>query len=181
MGISIDIDPAQAATFALTILTLVVATLLAAYFLLDLWAAKEYEEIRNYPPSNCDIDAFAISSPPNKLKCVFMHKTQIGNRTAREEPIQLECTESAHVDGLYVSRKVDENATDNPIPLKDVLAKSTKKNPPVVVATIRMGFGHHRLAYSACSWALENGHTTIFHDLLNIKSEESALITSLDS
>jgi hypothetical protein len=44
-----------------------------------------------------------------------------------------------------------------------------------------MGFGHHRLAYSACSWALSQKYTTIFHDLINIESEEASLIHSVDA
>jgi len=43
-----------------------------------------------------------------------------------------------------------------------------------------MGFGHHRIAYSAASWAISAGHPTIFHDLLNIESPEAALIKDTD-
>ena len=61
------------------------------------------------------------------------------------------------------------------------LLQSALGKPTVVVGTIRMGFGHHRIAYSACSWALSMGYTTIFHDMLNIESEESELIQELDA
>ncbi|CAN0417969.1 unnamed protein product [Discosporangium mesarthrocarpum] len=43
-----------------------------------------------------------------------------------------------------------------------------------------MGFGHHRIAYSACSWALGAGMGTYFHDLLNIKSREAGIIKKAD-
>ena len=43
-----------------------------------------------------------------------------------------------------------------------------------------MGFGHHRIAYSAASWSMKEGYTTIFHDFLNIESDESDLIKTLD-
>ncbi len=58
-----------------------------------------------------------------------------------------------------------------------------------------MGFGHHRIAYAACSWAMHvdsdappsstysitsKDRTTYFHDLLNIDSPEADLIKSTD-
>ena len=51
---------------------------------------------------------------------------------------------------------------------------TTTTNPslPIVVCTIRMGFGHHRLAYSVSSWAMSTGRPTIFHDLLSIDSRK---------
>lgn len=182
-------DPKYAATVVGSILTAILASFMALYYLMDVWASNYYNECKQYPASECDIDEF-VKETPNKLKCAFMHKVQVGSRQARETPIPLECTASPHVDGLYVSRRcqqvVEENATtttdeDDPLPLDKVLKKAKRGKPPVVVATIRMGFGHHRLAYSACSWALENGHVTIFHDLLNIKSDESEMITSIDA
>ena len=49
-----------------------------------------------------------------------------------------------------------------------------------MVGTIRMGFGHHRIAYAASSWALASGKATYFHDLLNIESKEAQLIKDMD-
>ena len=43
-----------------------------------------------------------------------------------------------------------------------------------------MGFGHHRIAYAASSWALGSGKATYFHDLLNIDSKEANLIKDMD-
>jgi hypothetical protein len=174
-------DPKYAATVVGSIVTTILATFMALYYLLDVWASNYYYECKQNPPSNCDIDKF-VPTKANKMKCAMMHKVQIGNRQARETPIALECTPSPFVDGLLVSRGVVDNATDHPMALTDVLDNAKRSNKPtVVVATIRMGFGHHRLAYSACSWALESGHTTIFHDLLNIKSDESEMITTIDA
>lgn len=48
------------------------------------------------------------------------------------------------------------------------------------VGTIRMGFGHHRIAYAASSWGIDAGMGTYFHDLLNIKSRESSIIKKAD-
>ncbi|EKX53218.1 hypothetical protein GUITHDRAFT_100928 [Guillardia theta CCMP2712] len=51
---------------------------------------------------------------------------------------------------------------------------------PLVVGTIRMGFGHHRIAYSAASWGLASGSFTFFHDLLAVESKEATLIKEAD-
>lgn len=185
----------------LTLVSVVIAVLavllVAAYKLLQNWAETAYDFYKNDPPSHCDIDSFVSTSeynnnPPNKLKVSFMHKVQcrgLKGRVARTTPVALECTMSPHVEGLYVSRQITEGSTatsSTAIPIEQVLATKqpgppeNKDKPPVIVATIRMGFGHHRIAYSACSWAMSRGHTTIFHDFLNIESDEADLIRTLD-
>jgi len=90
------------------------------------------------------------------------------------------------VEGLYVAAAA--GSTEQATPMDQLLPKRTSRGeidkrskPTLVVATIRMGFGHHRLAYSACSWALSQGYTTIFHDLISIESEEASLIHSVDA
>ena len=176
---------------ALFVLAAVLVGSLIFYVALSFWAEGAYDYILEHPKTHCDIDAFVQSPPSNKVKIALAHKLRIGSRQARDTPIALECTQSPHVKGLYVSRNVTADATDKPTPLADLLPRQTQEGiidptaffakKTVVVATIRMGFGHHRLAYSACSWALEQGYTTIFHDLLNIKSDESELINSVDA
>ena len=48
-----------------------------------------------------------------------------------------------------------------------------------LAGTIRMGFGHHRIAYAAASWGVawskKSGGATYFHDLLNIESAQARL------
>eukprot|EP00339_Tiarina_fusa_P001569 CAMPEP_0117004372 /NCGR_PEP_ID=MMETSP0472-20121206/5369_1 /TAXON_ID=693140 ORGANISM="Tiarina fusus, Strain LIS" /NCGR_SAMPLE_ID=MMETSP0472 /ASSEMBLY_ACC=CAM_ASM_000603 /LENGTH=539 /DNA_ID=CAMNT_0004705309 /DNA_START=247 /DNA_END=1866 /DNA_ORIENTATION=- len=168
------------------------------------WAETAYDEMLQDPKTECDIDSFVNKNgtnnknPCNKIKVAMAHKLRVKGRKARLTPIPLVCTKSPHVAGLYVSRnaatkaKATAEGEETVVPLNDLLPRltedgkldktdiSTTKKPTVVVATIRMGFGHHRLAYSACSWALGEGYTTIFHDLLNIESEESNLINSID-
>ena len=56
----------------------------------------------------------------------------------------------------------------------------SSKGKTLIVGTIRMGFGHHRIAYAASSWGLEAGMTTHFHDLLNVKSREASIIKKAD-
>ncbi|MFH1723275.1 MAG: hypothetical protein ABII00_01515 [Elusimicrobiota bacterium] len=52
---------------------------------------------------------------------------------------------------------------------------------PVIVGTVRMGFGHHRIAYSAHSWAIEKGMRPYLHDLIGIESQESDVIRRMDA
>ena len=158
------------------------------------WGSSAYKAILESPKTECDIDAFVgHKNPVSSFKVAAAHRLRMGWRQARTVPIPLECTPSPHVKGLYVSRnatkeggqKSDDAAA---IPLQNLLPRltaegtidKTDSKKTIVVATIRMGFGHHRLAYSACSWAIAKGYTTIFHDLLNISSEESKLIHSVD-
>lgn len=152
------------------VLVLVGLIALVVFFAMALkgWAISAYEYILQNPETNCDIDAFVgPENPASKIKVALAHKIQIGSRKAQSEAIALELHDSPHVPGLKVSRKASGDSAS--IPLEEYL----KSNKPVVIATIRMGFGHHRVAYSAASWALKNGHATIFHDLLNIKSGTS--------
>eukprot|EP00934_Nitzschia_sp_Nitz4_P007839 Nitzschia sp. Nitz4//scaffold247_size31676//27739//29465//NITZ4_007933-RA/size31676-augustus-gene-0.31-mRNA-1//-1//CDS//3329543964//7829//frame0 len=173
---------------------IVIAAIIGAYFAISLvlkaWGASRYDFLKKNTQTNCDIDTFVgEQNPPAKFKVALVNKLRIGNRQARFDPVPLECTPSPHVQGLYVSRAQKKDATDAPTPLGDLLPRvqadgtidpnDSKKT--IIVATIRMGFGHHRLAYSACSWALEQGYTTIFHDLINIECDESKLIGSADS
>ncbi len=51
----------------------------------------------------------------------------------------------------------------------------------LLVGTVRMGFGHHRIAYSVYTWALALGRTPYLHDLLDIDSPEADTISGIDA
>mmetsp|Transcript_34449 Transcript_34449/g.90938 ORF Transcript_34449/g.90938 Transcript_34449/m.90938 type:complete len:542 (+) Transcript_34449:94-1719(+) len=51
---------------------------------------------------------------------------------------------------------------------------------PVIVGTVRMGFGHHRIAYSAVTWALEMGAQPYLVDILAIDSPEAVRVAEMD-
>ena len=55
------------------------------------------------------------------------------------------------------------------------------KPADVIVGTVRMGFGHHRIAHSATTWAVAKGVTPYLHDILAIPSPESETIRRLDA
>lgn len=163
---------------------IIVACIVLGYVVLSVliqsWAKAAYNRIKENPRTLCDIDAFVgPKNPPKYTKVALIHKIQLGSREASSEKILLEVNSSTHVPGLLVSHKAGASSDDSETtPIDQILAESDSK--PIVIATIRMGFGHHRLAYSAASWALETGRTTIFHDLLNIKSPEADLIKTTD-
>lgn len=152
-------------------LIIIGGVLLGLFILQQLFKAytkSYYKWILTHPSTQCDIDAFVepTASPIDTVKVWFIHKIQLGNRVASNKAIPLEIYESDHVPGLFVSRKLATKTSGTSY--SDFVAAQSQK--PIVVATIRMGFGHHRLAYSAASWALQTGRPTIFHDLLSIES-----------
>jgi hypothetical protein len=167
---------------ALIVLAAIAAAFALIAFLLSVWAKSAYHRLLESPKTLCDIDTFVgENNPVSPLKVVLGHQLSIGSRQASTETIALECFDSPHVPGLLVTRKGGTSDKDakNVKPLTKVFEES--KKTPIVVATIRMGFGHHRLAYSACSWALKTGRPTIFHDLIAISSEEADLIKNTDT
>ncbi|MEM7184397.1 MAG: hypothetical protein AAF518_26100 [Spirochaetota bacterium] len=70
------------------------------------------------------------------------------------------------------------------VPGLKVLQNGTADTPlasdGVVVGTVRMGYGHHRMAYSLYSWSLAAGKETYLHDILAIESSESTAIREID-
>ena len=169
---------------------LIIGCAVVLYYVLGLvvgtLATRAYHKLKNSPKTECDIDVFVgPKNPVNAFKCVMIHKAQLGNRKASSEPIELEVVDSPDVPGLRLTRKAGSppgpsspKSYQNTMLLKTLLAESEEL--PIVVATIRMGFGHHRLAYSAASWAMQTGRTAIFHDLLSIHSPEADLLKSTD-
>jgi len=157
--------------------------------LVGVWGRATYRALMNETGEcrkNCDIDAFVgvEKNPVGSAYVSFVHKARLGNRKASTVPIPLELKDSPDMPGLKVSQKraaTDDLTGKKNTSLEDFLKETTKdKKPTVVVATIRMGFGHHRLAYSTVSWARSLGYHTVFHDLLNIDSPEAKLLVSTD-
>lgn len=79
-------------------------------------------------------------------------------------PVALRPRPSAHLEGLQILEQGEGG------PIEDGL----------IVGSVRMGYGHHRMAYSACSWAIANNVTPYLHDLLGMESPEADLIRETD-
>jgi hypothetical protein len=79
-------------------------------------------------------------------------------------PINLKAKKSTIVNGLSILTEGD----GDPI------------TEGMIVGTIRMGYGHHRMAYSLYTWALQMGQKPYLHDLLAFDCKESHAIKDVD-
>ena len=63
------------------------------------------------------------------------------------------------------------------------LAVPAQGDRVAVVATLRMGYGHHRLALAAASWlqALGDFDSVYLHDLLSVESPEAAILARTET
>jgi len=161
------------------IAAVVLAAFLGVYVLwriLLIWASGAYKKL--VADNAISVDEFVLSEPSaeSALKVVVLHKFNCGSHVASKEGLPLKAEESDKVPGLKVTKRAASSTE----------ATTTKKSkPPLVVGTIRMGFGHHRIAYAATSWGLgpdpsKDERDTYFHDLLNIESEEATMIHDTD-
>jgi len=134
-------------------------------------------------------DDFMNLRPSNweALQFLLLNRVAIGgHKKDTSKSYELALDDSEHVKGLKLSRlsKPEDAGSDNVLSSSPSSSSSTPS--PIVIGTIRMGFGHHRIAYAASSWGMEasdmekKNRTTVFHDLLNVKSEEADLIRDMD-
>lgn len=128
--------------------------------------------------NSISIDDFVGGPPkaPSAFKSWLLNRLNVGSRVAKKEDnYPLKTEDSDKVPGLKVTSRNESGATND---------SGSSSKPPVVVGTIRMGFGHHRIAYAATSWGLGgdsgNDRETWFHDFLNIDSEEAQMIKDTD-
>eukprot|EP00584_Thalassiosira_punctigera_P025531 CAMPEP_0172551206 /NCGR_PEP_ID=MMETSP1067-20121228/36684_1 /TAXON_ID=265564 ORGANISM="Thalassiosira punctigera, Strain Tpunct2005C2" /NCGR_SAMPLE_ID=MMETSP1067 /ASSEMBLY_ACC=CAM_ASM_000444 /LENGTH=518 /DNA_ID=CAMNT_0013338961 /DNA_START=30 /DNA_END=1586 /DNA_ORIENTATION=- len=125
--------------------------------------------------NSVSVDDFVGGPPDAKgaFKSWLLNYFNVGKRAASKEGYPLKTKDSDKVPGLKVTSRNESGAS-----------LSAAAKPPVVVGTIRMGFGHHRIAYAATSWGLAddsgNDRETWFHDFLNIDSEEAQMIKDMD-
>jgi hypothetical protein len=99
--------------------------------------------------------------------------------------IPLVARPSPHLEGMQVYMPEDASGTGNAGLLSEsgpstAGAMPNLKGKPIIVGTVRMGFGHHRIAYSAVTWALECGAQPYLLDILGIDCEETQRVTEMD-
>ncbi len=158
------------------------------------YAKCVYKSWLNSPSTPLDVDGFVDTdkNPPKFLKIAFLQRMSVGNRRPSESTVKLASAESPHFPGLQVTERATlrPGSSKTPSPDATPVTSDAEKPDPLVIGTIRMGFGHHRIAYAACSWALHADEdamqksvdrTTYFHDLLNIDSPEADLIKATDA
>lgn len=169
---------------SLIILASILVGLYILWRLVLLYATKSYKKL--VAKNAVSVDDFVGQpnpSPTSCLKVVAINHMNLGTRTASREGLELTASESDKVPGLMITRRKTSASSSPP---QDSVVNDTSKPVPIVIGTIRMGFGHHRIAYAASSWALESSKTaksnrkTYFHDFLNIDSPEANLIHETD-
>lgn len=214
----------EAWAVVLVVLAAIIVAICIIVFWLKYNAKKQYYYWLSNPSTPLDVDSFvnAAKNPPKYFKIWFGQKLSIGNRKPSESAVKLASTESPYVGGLQVTQRADrrekkqesdddgnanqsdpnlielgllKNRTEDELMTTSSATNNNNRKKPLVIGTIRMGFGHHRIAYAACSWALaeaEKSNTNndddddsisrvYFHDLLNIDSEEADLIKATDA
>lgn len=157
-------------------IALIVLASVAAFLFISwqvaLWGATR-AYARMIKENVIEVDDF-VGGPPDPtsaLKCLFYNWFNLHGRKPSTVALDLRAVDSDKVPGLKVTNRSDHK--------NDNINTSTQNKPPLVVGTIRMGFGHHRIAYATASWGIPLVET-YFHDLLNIESEEATLIKDTD-
>ena len=168
---------------ALTIIASIITAVYVSWRFVLLLAPGLYRGMIKNNAISVDDFVGGPPSPTSAFKSWFLNRLNVGSRVAKKEAYPLKTDDSDKVPGLKVTSR-NETGKEG-VPTKS-------DNPPVVVGTIRMGFGHHRIAYAATSWGLgkkggflglggdDNDRETFFHDFLNIESEEAQLIKDMD-
>ena len=183
----------------LLIMLIVLIGLYILKALFTVYAKSSYFKRLKNPKTSLDVDGFVdiARNAPSYIKIWFLCKVSFGDRKAGEETVKLASAESTHVPGLQVTERAEArkgSKIESTFDAKPLLF-SPDKPDPIVIGTIRMGFGHHRIAYAACSWAMHADEDTgstptkksnesrsvFFHDLLNIDSPEADLIKDTDA
>lgn len=181
---------------ALLIAAIVVASLIILLKIAQSYAKCIYNRWLNNPSTPLNVDSFVDTdkNPPKYLKVVFMQKMSVGDRKPLDYTVPLSSAPSPHFPGLQVTERSDQRVGSSKMPSSKAVQVTfdPEKPCPLFIGTIRMGFGHHRIAYAACSWALDadkdnstgvsnKDRSTYFHDLLNIDSPEADLIKATDA
>jgi hypothetical protein len=151
--------------------------------LLDCFAKRLYASMKR--DNHFHLDEWLQDTAPSGKVCakaVIMNVFFVGRHVPSSVPLPLAQKESPFVRGLRVtSRLAQANADAEGASPGGAQALTTAAfRDAVVVGTIRMGFGHHRIAYAATSWGLKKGVPTYFHDFLAIDSPEARLIKDQD-
>ena len=156
---------------------------MGALHLLTSYFASEYTAATRTNRFKLDAYFPTKATEAQKATVAFLHRLNCGG-VFRECPAAsspaavhaLSEAPSPYVSGLRVTGRMPM-FEDKPTGAEPF---TPPKEGALVVGTIRMGFGHHRIAYAASSWGLASAKATYFHDLLNITSAEATIIKEMD-
>ncbi|MCB1141434.1 MAG: hypothetical protein H7A24_14905 [Leptospiraceae bacterium] len=85
--------------------------------------------------------------------------------------------------GLYESSQLKLRALPHPIVSGVGFIQNSEGErieDGMIVGTVRMGYGHHRMAYSLYSWAMHMNQKPYLHDLLAFDCHEAVAIKDID-
>mmetsp|Transcript_19532 Transcript_19532/g.27446 ORF Transcript_19532/g.27446 Transcript_19532/m.27446 type:complete len:571 (-) Transcript_19532:192-1904(-) len=146
----------------------VVILALVAYFLYE---SRFYAKIMS--KTAVDVDKYMYSKPGRiQRNYISMSHRLSSGSIKKSPPIKFKCSPSPYMENLLVTSKCAPG---------DRMLEIDPSTPSIIIGSIRMGFGHHRIARAASSWGAGTNLNTYFHDLLNIESAESKLIHDMDS
>jgi len=81
---------------------------------------------------------------------------------------------SPFVTGLRLLQPIDSGTA------ADDVKQALKGARKIIVGSVRMGYGHHRIAYSALTWALELGAEPFLLDILAPDCVEADIVRNMD-
>ena len=149
----------------------VVASLVGA---VAIYAKREYRSI--IASHNVTVDEWTHSSPSTMEMVQAVIAFKLASRYNKsDKAYSIATRESSNVKGLLTTRRAPEGESP----------KSDNTKPPLVIGTIRMGFGHQRIAHGVASWALDacqqDDRDVYFHDIVNINSPEADFMSEAES
>lgn len=171
--------------------------------LFNIYAENMYNKWLKTPQTLLDVDSFvdARVTFPNYIKIMLIQIISVGKQKPSSDSIDLKSFQSPHVPGLLVtgessSRRASQITNIQVRPLSNLRDEIDN----LVIGTIRMGFGHYRIAYATCSWAVSRNKDNTFslnnplaigknqitskvyfHDLLSVNSNEADLLKATDN
>eukprot|EP00611_Tribonema_gayanum_P027828 TRINITY_DN6996_c0_g1_i1.p1 TRINITY_DN6996_c0_g1~~TRINITY_DN6996_c0_g1_i1.p1 ORF type:complete len:416 (-),score=131.69 TRINITY_DN6996_c0_g1_i1:965-2113(-) len=151
----------------------VVGTVCLLAVVLVINESRKYSKIMSN--TAVDADMFSGSTPTlsDRLSVSLTHRITSGS-ISKSDPIELSATPSPYIDNLLNTSVLKGNDA------QPLTIDPAADPPSVIVGSIRMGFGHHRIARAAATWGAGTGLATYFHDFLAIDSPEADLIKWMD-
>jgi hypothetical protein len=139
-----------------------------------MYAKREYRSI--VASNNVTVDEWTNSSPSTMEMIQAVIAFKLASRYNKsDEAYPIAAQESANVKGLLTTRRAKEGES----------LKSNKTKPPLIIGTMRMGFGHERIAQGVASWALDackqDDRDVYFHDIVNINSPEADFVSEAET
>jgi len=130
------------------------------------WAEKTVEDFFHVKASCRDC--------ANVNFMMWMSMSGFPRTNPSERVIDFKVEPSPIVKGLQLLQP----ATPSDSNAKEVLSGLAGKK--VIVGSVRMGYGHHRIAYSALTWALELGAVPYLMDILSPDCTEAEIVRNMD-